>query len=390
MVESTITYRRLLTIDKDMRESVLLLGPRGTGKTYWLKQHFPAAVYFDLLDSETYTEFLGNPSLLAARIPKGYKGWVIIDEIQKIPTLLNEVHRLIEHNGYRFVLTGSSARALRRKGVNLLAGRALTYYMHPLTATELDTQFNLDYSLQYGLLPSVYVSDRPEYYLTSYVQTYLKEEVLQEALTRNLALFTKFLVTASFSQGETLNYSEIAREIGSNRQTVANFFDILDDLLIAVRLPVFTRCAKRKMVSQVKFYFFDTGVFRVLRPRGPLDSDEEQAGAALETLFLQHVRALNDYLHLGYTLYYWRTREQQEVDFILYGEEGLHAFEIKRKSKLATKDIKGLKTFQKDYPMATCTLLYGGTREYLDNNIRIIPFIKGLTQLSRLIYSDSR
>ena len=378
-------YKRLLSIDPSMKESALILGPRGTGKTHWLKDQFPDALYFDLLHSETYTEFLGNPSLLEARIPSHYKDWIIIDEIQKIPALLNEVHRLIEHKKMRFILTGSSARSLRRKGVNLLAGRALTYHMHPLTVLELRDQFNLHHSLKYGALPAVYQVKKPEQYLYSYVQTYLKEEVQQEALTRNLALFTRFLNAASFSQGGVLNYTEIAREVGSNRQTIINFFEILEDLLIAVRLPIFAKRAKRTMAVQPKFYYFDTGVFQVLRPKGPLDSPEELDGAALETLFLQQVRALNDYFQWRYEFYYWRTSLKQEIDFILYGEKGLHAFEIKRQSKLSSKDFQHLKVFKQDYPMAHCYLLYGGTRAYFENDIQVIPFEQALFKLKKFL-----
>lgn len=378
-------YTRLLTIDPKMPESVLLFGPRGTGKTHWLKRQFPDSLYFDLLHDETYTEFLANPSILENRIPTNFQEWVILDEIQKIPALLNEVHRLIESKGFRFILTGSSARSLRRKGTNLLAGRALTYYMHPLTVVELKEQFVFNYSLKYGTLPKVYQTKRPEQYLSSYVKTYLKEEVQQEAVTRNIALFTRFLNVASFSQGEVLNYSNIAREIGTNRQTITNFFDILDDLLIAVRLPVFTRRAKREMAAQLKFYYFDVGVYRSLRPKGPLDSLEELDGASLETLFLQQIRALNDYLQWGYEFYYWRTCAKQEVDFVLYGEKGLLAFEIKRKQKLTPKDFSGLALFKKDYPMANCYLLYGGTREYFENDIKVIPFLKALSELPKLL-----
>ena len=380
-------YKRLLNIDHNMPESAFILGPRGTGKTYWLKESFPDNLYFDLLHSETYTEFLGNPSLLEHRIPSHYKKWIILDEIQRIPTLLNEVHRLIEHKKYRFILTGSSARSLRRKGVNLLAGRALTYYMHPLTTNEMGDEFNLNYSLQYGTLPSVYRTTKPEEYLYSYVQTYLKEEVQQEALTRNLALFTRFLNTATFSQGGVLNYTEIAREIGTTRQTVVNFFEILDDLLISIRLPVFTKRAKRAMTAQLKFYYFDIGIFRVLRPKGPLDNAEELTGPSLETLFLQQARALNDYLQLRYQFYYWRTQAQQEIDFILYGEKGLHAFEIKRQSKLTSKDFKNLALFQYDYPVASCYMLYGGAKEYFENDIHVIPFEQGLRNLSNILSS---
>ncbi len=376
-------YARLLKIDGAMARSAFILGPRGTGKTQWLKRMFPTALYIDLLHSETHIELLANPSRLEARIPTAFTGWVIIDEIQKIPELLNEVHRLIEHLGYRFLLTGSSARSLRRKGVNLLAGRALTFHMHPLTIEELGTDFALEHALLYGMLPSVWQAERDlsSHYLQSYVQTYLKEEVQQEALTRNLPLFSRFLTAASFSQGEILNYTEMGREIGSNRQTIMNFFDILEDLLIAVRLPVFTKRAKREVIAQSKFYYFDTGVFQTLRPKGLLDVASEGNGPGLETLFLQHARAYNDYDQLGYEFYYWRTRTQYEVDFVLYGERGFWAFEIKNRKTLTAADFKGLQLFLEDYPMAKAVMLYGGMREYWERDIHVMPFVMGLKQL---------
>lgn len=374
-------YQRLMQLGLHSTESALILGPRGTGKTHWLKNTYPNALYFDLLHHETYLDFAANPSRLEARIPSDYTGIIIIDEIQKIPALLNEVHRLIEHHARQFIVTGSSARSLRRKGVNLLAGRALTFHMHPLTVDEMSNHFDLPKALQYGLLPSVWHSSRPALYLKSYVNTYLKEEVQQEALTRNIPLFTRFLVAASFSQGEILNYTEIGREIGSNRQTVMNFFEILEDLLLATRLPVFTRRAKREVVAQPKFYYFDTGVFKILRPKGPLDSESEINGAGLETLFLQHARAYNDYDALGYDFYYWRTRSQHEVDFVLYGERGFYAIEIKSKKTLSEKDLKGLHLFKQDYPTATGIVLYGGERSYCDQDIMVIPFPLGLRKL---------
>ncbi|MBN2689947.1 MAG: ATP-binding protein [Gammaproteobacteria bacterium] len=378
-------YNRLINIDHNMTDSIMLFGPRGTGKTYWLKQQFPNNLFFDLLHSETYLELSANPSLLENRIPNAYDGWIILDEIQKIPALLNEVHRLIEHKKLRFILTGSSARSLRRKGVNLLAGRALTYHMHPLTAQELSDDFDLHYALQYGTLPKAYQTKKPTNYLKSYVKTYLKEEVQQEALTRNLNLFTRFLTVASFTQGEVLNYTNIAREIGSNRQTVTNFFEILEDILIASRIPIFNKRAKRDLIAQPKFYYFDTGVFRVIRPRGPLDSDEELSGASLETLFLQQARAINDYLELNYEIYYWRTHYQHEVDFVFYGPHGLLAFEIKRKQQLTSKDFRGIKLFKNDYPMASCYVIYGGHRKYFEQNIQVIPFEETILNLQQLL-----
>lgn len=277
-------YKRLFHLNSNT-QSVFIFGPRGTGKTSWLKDNFGHALYFDLLSSTTYTEFLGNPSLLEARIPSQHSDWIIIDEIQKIPALLNEVHRLIESKKLKFILTGSSARSLRKKGVNLLAGRALTSHMHPLIAEEIGESFDLLQALDRGLLPMAYQAEDYKHYLSSYVETYLREEVLQEALTRNIYLFARFLAAASFSQGSELSYTDIAREIGTSRQTVTNFFEILNDLLISIQLPVFSKRAKRELITQTKFYYFDVGVYLSLRPKGPLDSENERRGPALETLF---------------------------------------------------------------------------------------------------------
>lgn len=365
---------RLLNIDPNLDQSFFLFGPRGVGKTSWLKTRYPNAIYFDLLNDDTYREFLSRPSRLGERISTKHDNWIIIDEIQKVPALLNEVHRLIENRKLKFILTGSSARSLRRKGVNLLAGRALTYHMHPLTSQELKDQFDLAKALQNGLLPMAYCGKQPQKYLQSYIKTYLREEVLQEGATRNIPLFAHFLETASFSQGGILSYSEIAREIGVSRHTVANYFDILEDLLIASRLPVFTKRAKREVITHPKFYYFDAGIYRTIRPQGPLDIAKETDGAALETLFLQEAKAYNDYFDLGYTFYYWRTQAQQEVDFILYGNNGFHAYEIKRKEKLYSSDFSSLKVFANDYPEAKLHLLYGGTEEYFEADIHVIPY----------------
>ncbi|ETR66906.1 MAG: ATPase, partial [Candidatus Magnetoglobus multicellularis str. Araruama] len=376
---------RILQFPSD--KSCFLFGPRGTGKSFWLRRQFKSALYIDLLESETYFRLLSAPDKLESMIPKHFSDYIIIDEIQKISKLLDEVHRLIEKYQYRFILTGSSARKLKKQDVNLLAGRALTLYMNPLCCEELSSDFDINYSLKYGHLPSAYTEKNPDLYLKSYVTTYLREEVLQEGLTRDLGNFTRFLETASFSQGEILNISEIARECFLNRKLVENYFSILEDLLIAFRLPVFTRRAKRRMIHHPKFYFFDVGVYRAIRPKGPLDTIEEIEGAALETLFLQEIIALNEYYQLGYTIYYWRTSTQIEVDFILYGELGLHAFEIKRKSSYSTKDLKGLKSFINDYPMSTAWLVYGGHKEFYEDNIQVIPFMKILPGLKTIIGS---
>lgn len=385
LLQTNTMITRQLNIEPNLDQSFFLFGPRGVGKTSWLKTNYPNALYFDLLNDDIYREFLARPTRLNEKISQQHNNWIIIDEIQKVPSLLNEVHRLIENRNLKFILTGSSARSLRRKGVNLLAGRALTYHMHPFTSYELKEQFDLAQSLQYGLLPMAYFGKQPRKYLLSYIRTYLREEILQEGATRNIPLFARFLEIASFSQGEILSYSEIAREIGISRHTVANYFDILEDLLIASRLPVFSKRAKRKIIAHPKFYYFDVGIYRTIRPHGPLDTAAETDGAALETLFLQEAKAYNDYFDLEYNFYYWRTQNQEEVDFVFYGNNGFHAFEIKRKEKLYSSDFDNLKVFAYDYPEAKLYLLYGGTEEYFEVDIHVIPYKNALLEMPKII-----
>lgn len=366
-------------------KSFFLFGPRGTGKSQWVRTTFPEGLYLDLLNAELYNDLLARPSRLADLIPPRFDRWVILDEIQKIPSLLDEVHRLIEDRRLRFVLTGSSARKLKQKGVNLLAGRALTYFMHPLTVQELGQDFKLTRSLLFGHLPSACTESDPKSYLEAYVQTYLKEEVQQEGLTRNLGAFSRFLETASFSNGAVLNVSEIARECGIERKVIENYFGILEDLLLGIQLPVFTKRAKRRMAFHRKFFFFDVGVFRTLRPMGPLDLPEEVDGAACENLLFQEARALNAYSHLGYSFYYWRTSNQVEVDLVLYGPRGIKAFEVKRTRRLSSQDSRGLRSFLQDYPMAKAYLVYGGDRREYRDNLTIIPMAECLKELPNIL-----
>lgn len=362
-------------------KSFFLFGPRGTGKSHWVRTTFSEALYLDLLDSDVYQELLSAPQRLGQRIPPGFSQWVVLDEVQKVPALLDEVHRLIETRQLRFVLTGSSARKLRRGGANLLAGRALLREMHPLTAQELGADFDLTHSMQYGQLPSVYRDKNAQAYLSSYVHTYLKEEIQQEGITRNLAGFARFLQAASFSQGSLLNVAAVARECAVERKTVEGYFAVLEDLFLAVRLPIFARRAQRQVVQHPKFYFFDAGVFRTLRPRGPLDPETEIDGAALETLVLQELRAHNANAQLGYELFCWRTLQGQEVDFVLYGALGLCAVEVKRSSRVHTDDFKGLQAFLQEYPMARCVLVYLGERTYWEGPIQVVPMASFLSTL---------
>jgi predicted AAA+ superfamily ATPase len=374
-------YSRLLQPPEG--QSFFLFGPRGVGKTAWTRERFPRALFFDLLDNRIYTQFLSAPERLGDLIPSEHRDWVVLDEIQRVPALLNEVHRLIESRHLKFVLTGSSARKLRRRGVNLLAGRALTRHMHPFTASELGKDFDLRHALRWGCLPLAVTTPNPADYLASYTATYLREEVQQEGLVRNIGAFGRFLEAASFSQGAVLNTANVARECGVSGKVTEDYFRILEDLLIAVRLPVFTKRAKRRMMAHPKFYFFDAGVFQSIRPRGPLDAADEIHGAALETLFLQQLRAWNDYAALGYAISYWRTATGDEVDFVLYGERGLHAFELKMSDRVVVEDFRGLRKFRDDFPMAKTTLVHMGGNTWHDSGVDVVPFQQVLDSLDQ-------
>lgn len=374
-------YSRTL---KPPATSCFLFGPRGTGKSTWVRGAFPDSLYLDLLESELYHQLLASPQRLDALVPRDHHGWIVIDEVQRIPAILDEVHRQIETHRRRFVLTGSSARKLRRGGVNLLAGRARTLTMHPLTVSELGGDFTLRRALEHGCLPSAWTVPDPRAYLDSYVATYLKEEVQQEGLTRNLGAFARFLEAASFSQASLLNISQVARECSVHRKVVEEYFGILDDLLLASRVPVFARRARRATTAHPKFYLFDAGVYRAVRPKGPLDSREEIDGAALETLVYQQVAAVNAARGLGYTIHYWRTTDGREVDLVLYGERGLVAIEVKRAAQIRPKDLKGLTAFLVEYPEARSYLAYGGSRRYREGPIDVVPvddFLRGLEEV---------
>lgn len=381
-------YSRLLKKPLLGNKSFFLFGARGTGKSTWLKNNLgPKALIFDLLHSETFLDLSANPSRLENKIGSIEKNtWVVIDEIQRIPALLDEVHRLIESKNYKFILTGSSARKLKSQEANMLAGRAYHYQMFPLTVEELGESFNLKESLEWGQLPGLYAEgvDKKDF-LKAYIETYLRQEILQEGLARNLDAFTRFLEAASFSQGSVLNISEVAREASVNRKVAEGYFSLVEDMLIAHRLPVFTRRSKRRLVSHPKFYFFDTGVFRSIRPRGPLDSDDEILGVCLETLFFQELIALNHYKNFDYKIHYWRTSDGAEVDFVLYGPKGLIGLEVKKSRKLRSKDLSGLKAFQKEFPEARLFCFYGGKAREEERGILAIPIEEGFRELSEIL-----
>lgn len=374
------TIKRFLTSEK---QSFFLLGPRGTGKSTFIKKAFRDALYVDLLLPDVFRSYSARPERLreAVHAQKGKKS-IIVDEIQKAPQLLEVVHSLIEEKkGYQFVMTGSSARKLRRAGVNLLAGRALMKHMHPFIAAELGSRFDLTNALKTGLIPLVMDSADPQAALHAYVELYLREEVQMEGLTRNIGNFSRFLEAVSFSHASMLNMSNVSRECEVERKVVEGYIGILEDLLLAYRIPVFTKRAKRAIASHPKFYLFDAGIYMTLRPSGPLDRPEEAHGAAVEGLVAQHLRAWIDYRMPDCSLYYWRTSAGSEVDFIIYGKNTFWAIEVKNSPTIHPSDLRSLKSFGQDYPEAKKYLLYRGTERLKRDNILIEPcsdFLYGL------------
>lgn len=364
--------------------SYFLFGPRGTGKSTWLKMQYAESVlYVDLLSPDLFRLYSARPERLKELIEGNPdKKIVIIDEIQKVPLLLDVVHQLIEQRkDLRFILTGSSSRKLKRTGIDLLAGRAAYKTLHPFMASELGDDFNLESALEYGMVPLVVNSVNPVETLNAYVALYLNEEVKMEGLVRNIGDFSRFLEIISFSNASILNNTEIARESQVGRKAVESYISVLEDILLAHKLPVFTKRAKRHLISHPKFYFFDVGVYRTLRPSGPLDSPHEINGIALENLILQHLMAWNAYHGNGNKLYYWRTKAGVEVDFIVYGSDTLIAIEVKNAKNIRSNDLKGLKAFKTDYPEAYCLFLYRGNEKLMKNGILCMPcdlFLKNL------------
>ena len=355
-----------------------MFGPRGTGKSTWLRHVAPDALYLDLLAPALHRSLMARPERLRELLAGSPSATtVVIDEIQRVPELLSVVHAVLEEERppRRFVLTGSSARKLRRGGVDLLGGRALYRTMHPFMAAELP-KFDLQRALDIGLVPLVMHAADPKEALEGYVALYLQQEVQAEGLTRNVGNFARFLEAATFSHGGQLNISGVARDCGVERKVVAGYMDILEDLLLAFRLPVFRKRSKRHTVAHDKLFLFDAGVFRSLRPKGPLDRPSEVDGQALEGLVAQHLRAWAAYGAADgehSELYFWRTRGGTEVDFVVYGESGLQALEVKNATTVHRSDLRGLRTFCADYPEAEAALLYRGAERLRIDGIWCLP-----------------
>lgn len=364
-------------------QSFFLFGPRGTGKSCWLGHTYSNALVVNLLEPDVYREMSARPERLSQLVlADSGRNPVVIDEVQRVPELLNVVHDLIERRAeIQFVLTGSSARKLRRGGVDLLAGRALHRSLHPFMAAELP-DFDLREALVRGLLPIVVAAPQPTDVLKAYATLYLEEEVRLEGWARNVGDFARFLEAVSFSHASVLNVSNVARECQVERKTVAGYLEVLEDLLLSFRIPVFSRRARRKTSAHPKFYFFDAGVYRSLRPRGPLDRPEETDGCAFEGLVAQHLRAWIAYSGNGCDLFYWRTRAGVEVDFVVYGEAGFWAVEVKNTATVRPHDLRGLKNFRADYPECEPIFVYRGARRLLVDGILCVPGEEFLQRLN--------
>ena len=355
--------------------SFFLFGPRGTGKSTLLRHLWHEAIWLDLPQPDLVRSYQARPERLRELVSAhSQAAVVVIDEVQKATDLLSVVHSLIEEKRtVRFILTGSSARTIKRSGVDLLAGRVLRCSLHPFMAVELGSRFRMDEALQRGLLPLVVMSQEPENVLKTYAALYVREEVQMEGLVRNIGGFSRFLEIISFSHASVLNVSNVARECKIERKVVEGYISILEDLLLAYRIPVFTKRARRATVSHPKFFYFDAGVYRSLRPSGPLDRPEEIEGAALEGLVAQHLMAWNAYRGERNRLYYWRSRAGSEVDFVLYGPEVFWAIEVKNTANIRLEDVSALKTFKEDYPQCDAFILHRGRERRKIGTILCLP-----------------
>jgi predicted AAA+ superfamily ATPase len=365
-------YKRFF---KPPQQSYFLFGPRGTGKSTWLKQYYPDAYWIDLLDPEIFRFFSAKPEQLRNVIEAHReKKIVVIDEVQRVPDILHVVHSLIEDKkGYQFIMTGSSARKLRQEGVNLLGGRAFLRYMPPFFASELGDAFNLANNLRLGMLPIVLDAPVPEEVLRAYVGIYLKEEVQAEGILRSVGDFARFLEVMSFSHSSLINASNIARECQISRKSVDSYLSILEDLLLSFQLPVFSHRAKRSLINHSKFYFFDAGVYYSLRPTSFYDSITEMEGAALEGLVAQHLKSWCDAQKEKHQLYFWQTSSKVEVDFVVTGQKCFLAVEVKNGKVIHPADLRGLKSFKEDYPEANAILLYRGKHRMEEQGILCCP-----------------
>jgi len=365
-------FLRKQILEGSGNESLFLWGARQTGKSTLLKMLFPEAVYFDLLQSDVFERYQKSPSQFREVILATLSGsTVIVDEIQKIPSLLNEIHWLIVHHQTRFILSGSSPRKIIRSGANLLGGRALRYELYPLICIEIP-DFDLHRALNNGLLPRHYLADNSKKLISAYIGSYLRDEIIAEAKIRNISAFTKFLEVASFSNGEMVNYTNIASECGVSSTTVKEYFQILEDTLIGRFLPSFQKRPKRRVILAPKFYYFDVGIANYLLKRGQIEIGSEAFGSAFEHFIYQELYAHSKYSDLDYAISYWRTTSQIEVDFILGDHEV--AIEVKGRNTVKTRHSRGLPSFSEEYTVKKLIVVSNDPQIRIIGAITVLPW----------------
>ncbi len=368
--------KRLIDLNLPPGRSAFLWGARKVGKSFWLHKHFPQAVILDLLETDTFGEYAARPALLRERF-LNHKGLIIIDEVQKIPALLDEVHWLIERKHQSFLLTGSSARKLRRGHANLLGGRAWRRVMVPLSFIEVE-HFHLSQAITAGLLPGHYLSGNPVEELRAYVMDYLKEEIAAEALVQNIPAFSEFLRVAAMTSSELVNYTNMARETGISAKVVRSYFQILEDTYLGYRLPPWKKSKNRRMILTEKFYLFDVGVTNFLAGRHPQIGNAD-FGKAFEQFILMELKAYQAYRLPEMPITYWRTSSGQEVDFILGDKEV--AIEVKS-GRVHDGDLKGMHALLEDGPIKKHLFVStDSSHRTLGHGIEVWPWQEFLTAL---------
>lgn len=371
-------YKRRQDFPKSQKQSFFFWGPRQTGKSTLLRQQYADALWFDLLMSDMYRRLLTNPEILRETVLASSASVVVIDEIQRVPELLNEVHWLIANQDIQFILSGSSPRKILRSGENLLGGRALRYELYPLTSAEI-TDFDLLRAVNHGLLPSHYLSDDPEQQISAYIGSYLRDEIVAEARIRNVAVFARFLEAAAFSNGELVNYRNIAADCGVSGATIKEYFHILEDTLVGSFVASYRKKPKRRVIAAPKFYFFDVGITNHLLKRGRIEMGTELFGNAFESFIYQELRAHSHYSGIGYPITYWRTASQLEVDFIL-GDHQV-ALEVEATSKVGKHHLNGLRAFMEEYDVAHAVVVCTEPMPRIHNGILILPWKEFLSRL---------
>ena len=374
---------RILNIDLPSRQSTFLWGARKTGKTTYLKMKFPHSLVYDFLQTDLFLEFSKKPSLLReqllAKSDETLSHPIILDELQKIPKILDEVHWLIENKGLRFILCGSSARKLKRGKANLLGGRAWRYEMFPFVSSELDN-WNLLTVLNHGMIPDHYFQENYKKALRAYIQDYLKEEVFAESLTRNIPAFSRFFDAMGYSHGELTNYLNISRECGVESKTVKEYYQILVDTLLGTMVEPFKKKQSRQVITRsAKFYLFDVGVAGVITKRQLEEEKGELFGKAFEHFIFMELSAYNSYNEVDFDINFWRTKSGLEVDFILGGGEV--AIEVKGASRVATRNLRPLNAFIDEYSPRKALVVCNEREERVHGQIRIMPYRKFLQDL---------